>query len=72
MLDERKRMEKDKQELLFAPSMSAESFKERLGEIHYRDVPLIGTLKPKARISSRRCTAFSRCRRASDASRSVT
>jgi hypothetical protein len=45
VLEERKQIEKDERELLFAPSMSTETFQERLEEIHYRDVPLIGTLK---------------------------
>jgi hypothetical protein len=45
VLEERKQIEKDERELLFAPSMSADSFHERLESIHYRDVPLIGTLK---------------------------
>jgi hypothetical protein len=45
ILAEREQIEKDEQELLFAPSTSASTFQERLESIHFRDVPLIGTLK---------------------------
>jgi hypothetical protein len=45
ILAERKQIEKDERELLFAPSMSADAFQEQLESIHSRDVPLIGTLK---------------------------
>lgn len=45
VLAERELIEKDKEELLFGPSTDEATFQERLEAVHYRDVPLIGTLK---------------------------
>jgi hypothetical protein len=45
VLAEREQIEKDKEELLFGPSENEETFQERLEAIHYRDVPLTGSLK---------------------------
>jgi hypothetical protein len=45
VLAEREQIEKDKRELLFGPSEDKETFRQRLEDVQYRDVPLIGTLK---------------------------
>jgi hypothetical protein len=45
VLAERAQIEKDEYELLFAPSMSPESFRRQLEMTHHRDLPLLWRLK---------------------------